>query len=1105
MFKKPIFWIVFTIIVVVATVFCLQNFDELMGFISLDITMDRNEALASAKKDMAEWELGPDDYRQAVIFREDSFLQYYIELEAGGKEAYNQFLADGLYQPYKWSVRHFKPGEENEVRVYYTPDGKLYAFSEKVPESEERPSLKESEAKALAVSAAEKLDIKLGEFELIETKTNETISGRTDYSFVYERPQLLGEARYRLSIEIAGNKASEVIRYMHTPEAFSRRYREMRSANNTIASTASYAMLFLYGLLGIGLGSFLLLKSRYLLYKKAVLWAFVVSFAGFLAGFNQLPLSWFWYDTAVSPTNHITQTVMMNFMGFMQDFILLAISFIAAESLTRKAFPGKLQFWKNLDPKSAPSLEQLGNTLGAYGLVAVNLAFVLSFYLFTAKNLGWWSPGGLQVNPNFIAMPMPWLSVLSQALHAGFWEEALFRAVPLAGMILIGRQLKKEKLFLILGLIIQALIFSAGHANYAAQPSYARVVELIIPSLLFAFLYLRFGLYTGIILHFVFDAVLMAMYIWIMKAPGIWINRVLVLVGILLPLIIILYYRLKNKKWREIPEELLNRSWKPKPAVQKKEKIIVPQTGTWDKRSFVYILIAAIFSVIFWALLSDFTPDQPDFNLSRAKAVKIAEIAFDAQEGVSDLEWRSDAMINSYNSYQDKFVWQNGGKEIYRDAIGDFVKEPFWQVSFRSFSGDVVHRAETYNYSINNEGEIIGFSHQLPESRAGASLDEAEARNTALSFTSDFFNIPSDLLTEVSASPRKLPERTDWNFTWKDTLSYPLKEGEWRYSAVVRGNQVMNVSSYTYVPQEWIRNDRNRVNAKIVYSSVTSILSILLYLAIAIMAVVSWSHGGLNKKIFLFIILLMILSSLLLSINKWQEAVAGFSTSEPWEHQVLQYILGSFVQVVALSFIFAMIAGFLGSQNENSNEKLSLVPVIISAVAFGTIAVIAELINPMHQPWKPSINEMNHFLPLLTTILQTFSRFVTSTILMIFILQILKKLTQASKGFLGFIMIFLFLMITSTVSPVYGEFADYAYVILAVILRTVLLLFVFCKVLKYDLSTIPVFMAVAVTMVNWKMLLADTTGISLISNLLAVLLTIILALQWTRLLRCDKK
>ena len=59
------------------------------------------------------------------------------------------------------------------------------------------------------------------------------------------RPQLrlrargaLGEARIRLRLGVAGDELIEIAPYVHVPESFERRFREMRSANDTIAGVA---------------------------------------------------------------------------------------------------------------------------------------------------------------------------------------------------------------------------------------------------------------------------------------------------------------------------------------------------------------------------------------------------------------------------------------------------------------------------------------------------------------------------------------------------------------------------------------------------------------------------------------------------------------------------------------------------------------------------------------------------------------------------------------------------------------------------------------------------------------------------------------------------
>jgi len=1069
--------------------------------------MNRHEALQSAEKDSEEWLIGPEEHRQAVIFREDVFLQYYIELEAGGKEGYNEFLSEGKYQPYQWLVRHFVPGEEHQVKIYYTPSGELYGFNELIPESEPGNNISVEEAKAIGISAAEKMGVNLSEYELAETKKNEVLSGRIDHIFVYEKPEKLQEARFRFWIKVSGDHVSLLQHEVKIPEGFERRFYEMRSANNTIASVSQYAMLFLYGLLGIGLGAFVLLRTRYLLYKKALLWAFIVSFLGFLASFNYLPLSWIWYDTAITPNTHIMQTITRNLLSFVQNFILLAISFIVAESLTRKAFPHKVRFWKTLSPGVANSKAILGNTLGAYGLVAINLAYVLGFYLITSKNWGWWNPAGLMVDPNFIAMPLPWLSVISTALHAGFWEEALFRAIPLAGMILIGRQLKREKLFLVLGLIIQALIFSAGHANYAAQPAYARVVELIVPSLFFAFLYLRFGLYTGVILHFSFDAVLMAMYIWIMKAPGIWINRVLVLIGILLPLILILYYRLRKGGWQKISDVFLNKSWKPAPAKPPKVPDLIISKRAFNPKTMSILLIAGIIGAIAWIGLTQFTPDHPAMKLTRKQAIEIAKADFEDKFQRNNKDWRIDAEMRNYSSYEDRFVWQKSGKEAYNKAMGKYVKEPLWRISFRTFSGDVEDRAEAYLYYINNDGKIKSIEHKLPENQAGTSLSEEEARQLTQKSLMAFFDLDEFYLAEISASAEKMPERTDWTFSFKDTINYNLEEGEYRYLARVCGDQVMQISRYTYVPQEWNRQERNKIKPIKIFTNFRSIIILLLYLLIGIMGIISWSNHRFNLSLFLYILILMFILTLILKLSQWQRIPAQFSTSEPWNNQVLQFILGSIANVILLSFFFALLAGFLGSWQLKIINRLRIHNAILSAIIFSGATVLISLLKPDYEPWRIiMLKDLGDYSPFLSIITQSISKWVSSSLILIFLIHWLSKITVngTKKRFLSWLIFALFIVVVRQDALVYAEFGDFMYLTILAVVLGLILNFIFRHVLVFDLSILPVFLGVNASLPLLRLTFANSHFGAVISNITAIILINILAVAWMNLLRKNK-
>ena len=97
-------------------------------------------------------------------------------------------------------------------------------------------------------------------------------------------------------------------------------------------------------------------------------------------------------------------------------------------------------------------------------------------------------------------------------------EECLFRAVPLSLGALIGAHFGRKRAGIAIAFVLQALVFGAAHANYPGFPSYSRLVELIIPSMIWAAIFLRFGLLPTIILHACFDLSLFAIPLFLVAA-----------------------------------------------------------------------------------------------------------------------------------------------------------------------------------------------------------------------------------------------------------------------------------------------------------------------------------------------------------------------------------------------------------------------------------------------------------------------------------------------------------------------------------------------------------------------------------------------------------
>ena len=459
-------------------------------------------------------------------------------------------------------MRRFAPDELRETLIRFTPSGAPYGFEEKIPEAAPGPALARDSALALARTEAPRWQVDLAGFDLVESAQEKRPSGRVDHTFTWERrAAALGEGKLRLRIVISGDRPSELSHFIQVPEAFTRRYARMRSGNDAIAAGAFGTMLLVYGVLGLGVGLFTMLRLGLVLWRPPLIAGLVIGGLQAASFVNALPLSWMSYDTAVPVRTHLLQQGGMLVLLTLVTALQIAVTAAAAETLTRAAFPRHPQFWRLWSREAGASTAILGRTALGLLFIGLDLAYVVWFSKTTRAALGWWNPSDLLAQPNLFATWLPWLSPVTDALQAGFWEECLFRAIPLAGAALLGRRFGRPGRWIAAAMIVQALVFAAGHANYPAQPAYARVVELIVPSLVFGFVYLRFGLLTGILMHFGYDLALMAMPVFVAKSPGIWWSRGMVLAAGFAPLGVVMWRRAQAGRWLTLPDGLRNGGW----------------------------------------------------------------------------------------------------------------------------------------------------------------------------------------------------------------------------------------------------------------------------------------------------------------------------------------------------------------------------------------------------------------------------------------------------------------------------------------------------------------------------------------------------------------
>jgi hypothetical protein len=1001
--RRPAFWILLGLISLGATAAAVHYFPQAFSIVALDITMTRERALNDARAIVARDQLGPPGFRQAASFALDNETQTFVELEGGGKGEFTRMLREQLYAAYTWRVRHFREGETNETLVRFTPDGQPYGFVETLKEDAPGAALDAADARRRAEEAARaRWRIDLALFGLVEQGQERRPGGRVDHTLTYERSApTLGEGRYRLRLVVSGDRLTEVTHFVQIPEAFTRRYDSMRSANEAIGIGSLVGMVLLYVVGGIGIGLFFMLRNRYVLWRPAAIWGGIVGTLQALATLNEWPLMWMTYDTAVPRTTFIAgqiATLAATVVGFSA---FMALSFMAAETLTRRAFGHHPQFWRVWSKGPGSSTAILGRTAAGYLLVAMFFAYDVGLYLIATRVFGWWTPSEALLHPDVLATYVPWLSAIANSLQAGFWEECLFRAVPLAGAALIGDRFGKRGLFLAVAFIVQAIIFGAGHAPYPTQPSYARPVELILPSIGFGLLYVYYGLLPGIVLHFAFDVVWFALPIFLSDAPGIWVQKVMVIAMTFVPLLVVLWRRWQVGAWTELSRSDLNLAWTPPPAPEPEAAApAIAHQGLGPRTRGAWLALGAIgIAVCVWAAIAERDRSEM-FTVSRTEAADIARAAVAARGATLGPQWRVLPVPDDGRGGPHEFVSVTAGEDRRRQLLGKYLTEPRWNVRIATFEGDVAERAEEWRVFVTKAHQVLRVEHTLPEARPGATLDEAAARVRAVAVVARDFglDVASGQAREVSARPEKLKARTDWTFIFADTSLPPLPQGELRLQVELAGDEVSGARRFVFVPEEWDRQQRAAQTRNLIVRIVGGIVFGGLLVSAAILGIVAWSRRQYTPRLFFAAAGIMLVVTVAAAINAWPSTQAQMPTQIPLPIQILGAIG---VGLVALIMTSSLAGLALGAQPARlsplgilTERDALLLGGAIGAFGAALLAVAGALRTP---PWAAgaSLAPLGAFVPVLSVALEPLAGFLTRAAI---ILSLLVNVTHATLG-----------------------------------------------------------------------------------------------------------
>jgi hypothetical protein len=448
------------------------------------------------------------DLKQAVQFSGNTVGLVFLQRTIGLTEA-SRWARDRV-PIWSWQMRWFKPLQKEEWQVRIGVAGAVEGFAHLIEESTPGANLTQDSALVLAEQFLRARGFNLAQFDRVEAST-EKRDKRTDHHFTWEKhgtsipwqagSTTAGTGAVRIDVDVQGDAIGRFRRYLKVPEAFGRQLTQTLSFGQVLA-LASLGLTFVMFLIALGIS---IARHR----RDDVRWRPAFGIAGVIAllvvaqGIAMFPRAKFTYST------DFPWGVYVGILAIALLFVSLAygcwvlFTLAAGESLGRETFAESVAGLTDVGTGKLRTPAVARASLNGYALGFVFLGYLAVFYVVAQRWFGAWLPAEGPYSDIFNTTA-PFLAPLTLALVAAVTEEGAFR---LFGISLVRRYFKSTTL----ALVLPAVVWAFAHSNYAVFPVYVRGIELTIGGIVFGLAFLRFGLLTCIVAHYVVDAVLIGL------------------------------------------------------------------------------------------------------------------------------------------------------------------------------------------------------------------------------------------------------------------------------------------------------------------------------------------------------------------------------------------------------------------------------------------------------------------------------------------------------------------------------------------------------------------------------------------------------------------
>ena len=900
--------LVIAAVAIAAAAVALWLFPRALPIIAVEQTLTRDGALARADSFFRAHALAPAGARTVVRFEANDSLTTFVELAGGGHDSLDALVHGRDIAPFLWSVRAFVPGNAREARVSFAPDGRVVGFARTLAEADTRPEITADSGQRLAEQALGSwINDRVDRWHLV-TSSYETkkTSGRVDRTYTFERvDRRVGGAPIRASVVIAGDTPASVRSFVDIPESFERRYGEMRSANDLLALLATLAFL------GVAIVGIVFLyraaREKNVRWREPMIVGVIVGALALVAGLNEVPGSWYRYDTATSPASFEALLALGALAIGAVTMLQVGFTLAAAEAATRRAFPRHLDWWKLW--KYRGTREVAARVGGGYAAACIAFAYVAAFYLVTRTLLGWWVPSDMLDNPNLIASPLPWISGIAASVNAGVWEEAMFRALPLALLALWVGDRPTRKWWMAAGVVGSALIFGFAHSNYDSWPPYSRGVEIFLDACFWGVLFINFGLIVTVVTHFVYDLVLFGLFAATGHAIEYRVSAAIIALALLAPAIAVVVQWVRQRGLVPAPDDAQFAAWTPVVSIE-------PAAAPVQQHAYVLSRRArqlAVASIVLGAIVAIAIPRQPTlgpaFTAGRETVLRTADSVLRARGGDPSTWKRLTSTGDDSLTAWPRFVRENTLMPRAQELAATYNPPTWWVVRYVHTAGTAAERADEWRVRLWPDGRPLDARHLIPDSATRNSAQPADVRRIALKALAQQ-GVNTSTLQESEYKETARPARRDVTVTYTDTAIKLPGGAVARAFVQVAGDEPLVARRRLELPETFLRADRERQTNRMIVGGLGALLLIVGFVAGAIIVVrrrppvLDADTPGRRGTIALVAALAVLAA--IEQLNGLPSRLFSYDTAEPWSRFVETVGLG-FVGVIAIGlFVVGM-------------------------------------------------------------------------------------------------------------------------------------------------------------------------------------------------------